>query len=1119
MKRWSYILTGILVMLFGSCIEDIGEGEDIFRGSLHVDLDVKGLTATTATRAVIPAEEGEDEIGSLYLLFFDSDATQNGRFIDYVKVNDVTGMSVDFSLAGTELTANAPYNILAVANIFDNVYVSDNSNTVQIDSWLRRWTGKRQRQVMLEATALVEGTTDEINAISPNRLLMSASISKLEGESNISLVLTRNVARLDVYNTQKDSYDLVSASIWNAYPTASIWDGVVADYSKEIARLGRFYGVDNRANSISDNGEAMLDDIVGGLYVFPNQVTNPEQNDKLTTCLIVGLMDHIDGTTSYYRVNIHPDDSPQMLVRNTVYRLTITGVISKGYDTEEMAYNGRGDNLLYQVNLWNMDDNGLIVQDENSILSLPTKTINIGRTGGEFDYSVFINSKLPNPMPLSISSQIYEPDDSGIVTSINGNIIHVKATPIAPDQVERRGIVMLSYAGLHAAINIVQSSDAEAYLKVTLPDGGIPTFPAVANISSGLITVNASGTWSAEVYMDGFSFAEGKLVSKIHSTDVAYVNDNKFRIYTNTTNSGEGIRQGFAVVTLDSDPENYSSVVQVAQKPASVIKMSPEQAVVNFNIDGSLFVPLPPATNVNTFNVRPNLVTGEDGQTEYVPDWEVTIVQGSVYDDKAMFKVTQQYDANVLDNNILTVNTVGPNYTGHRATVKVRISLKDDPSTFTEITLQQRSFQWNVPASQTVLGKGGVTPELKIDIPAEVTGLHYTVAIESFEPMSIYGDGANQQFAYLIDGDDPDATPYSGLSPNDISIGFKVGFPTLPMALIDAEPKVTIAVTLIEMGETKTFTVSQSKFVPRAVNALDVGVNAHGNLATGGNNPNFRPTAWDGTYQENLAQFLMNNNYFSPTGTVKTNGDPAIAKWETEAGFTTVWQVVKNNLTFVNYTRPGVNAFANNTIWDWLHSDSGFTLINSESVLDQGVLDYSSDCIPGQLGLQGGGGYMSVGSVSNWNVDGGFMINPDDSNPIIDYLVHSGPFGEVEGWQNLRIGNSGVNGYTVVSSIEPALGKGAVPIVQMVSNDPNCAQGQLITEMLIDPSLNLMIKNDSEFFYDDPTYFNDPSERPRLIFTLNLIAFMVNTAQYGSIFTNQFWDNPNNVRNMPQPQP
>ncbi len=39
------------------------------------------------------------------------------------------------------------------------------------------------------------------------------------------------------------------------------------------------------------------------------------------------------------------------------------------------------------------------------------------------------------------------------------------------------------------------------------------------------------------------------------------------------------------------------------------------------------------------------------------------------------------------------------------------------------------------------------------------------------------------------------------------------------------------------------------------------------------------------------------------------------------------------------------------------------------------------------------------------------------------------------------------------------------------------------------------------------------------IFRKNFLAFCIMTAQYGSLFTNQFWDAPYDVKTMPQPQP
>lgn len=1088
-------MAGLSIILSSSCMKDDKVKDASADNKLHVKLEVSGYS-TPATRAMVDAEEGEINISSLYLLFFDQ---SSGAFVDYIKVDGVTTMMFDVDLAeypNIDIN-NHYYNILAMANTDGNNYTFYGNRDMDMDAWVETvvMSGKTQKQAMEEAIASVtEGDT-----IAPDGLLMSGVFVKPDQSNNLSLLLTRNVVRLDVINQMSSSYDLVTASIWNAYPQTSVWGGTAMDFSASTPRIERFYGLDNSENTVMQGEDELLGDINGGLYVFENQVVAPDMNDKLTTCLILGLRNRSDGTLSYYRANMNTEGSPQVLLKNNVYRLRITGISGDGYATEEIAYNGRGTNLEYTVNAWNMDDNGLITQDENSLISLPTKTIKIGRDGGDFDYSIFITSKLPNPAPLSIMSQMYEPADNGIVATINGNIIHVQATELAPEQTERRGIAILSYAGLQTSINIIQSGEVETFLTVTLPEGGIPVFQPFANLSSGLITVEASGPWSAKIYMDGFSFIEGRSVTEIRSTDVAYVNDDQFRIYTNTANPETSLRQAFVVVSLDSDPENYSSVIRVAQKPTGAIRVTPEQNSVTFTGTGGLLTPVPPATNDKRFIVLPNLETNPDTGTEYVPQWDAEIIQSGSFDDSAMFTITSKnWDTDIVNNNIIEVDAVGMNLSGRPFTATLRIFLSNNTDVFTEIAIRQEVIAWDIPANpRTIPAAGGTTDELRITVPEGLEGLHYTVQVQGLRPASLEG-----HFAYVIDTGDGDPGMYSGLQPNDVTKSFRVGYPKLIWPNVGVDPIATIAVTLVETGETKTFTVRQSAVTQRMVNILDVGAYSWGNFSSDNQNSTWTAT-WYGSYQTQLVDNLNPGNAagranFGPDGIVKTVADLRLSSMHSASAGNAVWPAVVDDVTFINYTRPNMLPGSDSEIWNWMRSSAeGFALINTEGSAVEGENDFRYQ-IPGRLGITGGGGAPLLD----------FGINPVVGNKIIDYLL-DGPFGKVVD-RSITLSNSGVRGYIDASSVE-ALGNGAVSVLQAPGTGD--FSGRLLTGLMIDPSRNVIVKTDSEMFGRANVNSGD-----RNIFMRNLLGYMVNTAQYGSYFSDYFWDSPRILISTPQPQ-
>jgi len=654
---------------------------------MRLTINIEGIDANLSTRAVVAPEQYEDKITSLYLLFFTPNLYKEGRFIDYVEVDvpenaRMNNIIVDIDVTDKPLLdAATAYNILAITNIDDSRYLGEND----LEMWLDRWSGRTEGQVMAEAFALVMENT----AIEPETLLMNGRIEKAAEQTQIDLVLTRNVARFDVLKREsvRDDYDLVSVSIWNAYPLSSVWGDGTMDYTVNAERIRRYYGISND-NVLTDGKMA---DVRGGLYAFENRVVDPKRNDRQTTCLIVGLRAR-DGSEkiTYYRANIHSPESQQILRRNSAYRITITNVNWPGADTEDLAYTGQGNTLEYTMNEWLYDPNGLIVQDSYSVLAIPAKTIRIGQDGGEFSYSIFISNKTGTNPALRIKSQVY--DAEGITASLNGNILTIKATPIRNEDAEdeRRGVVTLQYAGLENSINIIQTRGVnEDYLNVYLPDGGIPQFSAFAGGASGLIRVEASGPWTAKLYMDGFSFNSAlppaAAVKEMKSTD-PYVMDGRFRIYAYSENDTILIRRAFAVITLDSD-DKFTSVIQISQDAGLGIRYNPLITPLVFNGVGRLKSDT--EKDSQTFNVYANEVNDSPGDFE---NWFHKIIptESGFVTDASKFIVLDYNNIppqGMLGENFIQVKAEGTNTSGRNYNAILRLYQTDDGTETGTMTL------------------------------------------------------------------------------------------------------------------------------------------------------------------------------------------------------------------------------------------------------------------------------------------------------------------------------------------------------------------------------------------------------------------------------------------------
>lgn len=589
---YTFALSAIaLVITAAACTHDRTE-EVASSGALTFAFGINSLNAESVTRAAISPEQGETDVQSLHLFFFQSTSDQSGTLVETVSPSGTLTMETTYMLeATTTITASDAYQVFGVANI--EAYVDDPQ------AWVEQWSGVTEEYFRDNATLNLTGRSDETDystsAIQSTTLLMTGELYKAAGIRSIQLMLTRKVARLDVVNSINTTYDLISTSIWNAYMHASVTDDVAFDYSYSNAddRTGRFYGVKTAA-STGSNSVVTYNNLLGQLYTFKNISSAPTSNDKITTTLIIGMRQRTSeteegtGEVRYYRVNVNVQSSGQMLKDNHVYRTTIVGVTGQGYSTESEAYEASSNELLYVVNSWDLDDNGMIVSDQHSILALPVKTVQIGAAGGEYSYTVTTYSTLSSPATLRIKSQFFEPSGK-ITATLSGGALVINASQLGTGETLRSGVITLSYAGLETSLNIYQAASVDTYFEVTLDEGWTDTLSPTANAMSEYVYVNASGAWSAQLYGDeGFAFKNslGDYVTRISSDEFPL---SRFHIYTSSANeNATTLRKGFALITLDDDPANYVAVVSIYQSPKGDISILPAATAVEFDGNGDL---------------------------------------------------------------------------------------------------------------------------------------------------------------------------------------------------------------------------------------------------------------------------------------------------------------------------------------------------------------------------------------------------------------------------------------------------------------------------------------------------------------------------------------------------
>jgi hypothetical protein len=726
MKKLLFLMAGISAMLLGSCSQEWGGGKNPTHdgNALALTVNVKETGSSATTR--VAASPEEKTIASLYLLFFEPEANGEGRFVDYIEVTDIkaTGEEHSINMTGTQLNLTEAYDILAIANI-KGPAGAHYLNNMSIEAWMQQWADKTRQQVIETARAWTTNAP-----IDPEALLMSGSTKKEANKFKVDLTLVRNQIRFDVINKIKD-HEMVFVGIYNAYQTAKIWnDGSsrgALDYSDSQSRIESYYNYSgNQLESRFDPKPLGSEEIHGHLYVFENQVAQPTPNDKLTTCLIVGL-EAPSGDITYYRINIAPEKSPQMLYSNHAYILTINSVVEPGNGSPiEALDNPENPKLNYVINQWDVADAHISQQDGSSMLSAPYKLVNLdlftGHIAGRaergldprsFDITTVSSKPASEITPLAIIGEPTfhlngsETPYDGIKVALRGNTLVFTDVRVAPDEPvagslqsgdKITGSITLGYAGLRITIQVAQTDLVRDFINIYLPESGIPRFAPFAGIESGVIRVEASGPWSAKILSEngGFGFAhDGSL--NITSRPVS---DHEFSVKTMSNNpDNRKAREAFVVVTLDKDPWNYSKMVRLTQQQKAEIAITPNQTVTfDGTFDGtSGNLASIPNNTIDTFTVLPGNIgePGSETQNEWTycieaPDpnnadvWVTTYIEEGVGNipegvqnaSLNWFKVTANHDTAIEGVNNFTVDVLGKNTTGANRRSRVVAYLK-----------------------------------------------------------------------------------------------------------------------------------------------------------------------------------------------------------------------------------------------------------------------------------------------------------------------------------------------------------------------------------------------------------------------------------------------------------
>jgi hypothetical protein len=982
------------------------------------------LRVAAPTRSSIALDAGEDQINSLYLLFFEDSNNGSGSFLGYYEVptRDADGNLLDPPLSSKEqvrvkfsdievvedpadpddtFAPDGDYSLLLVANVEEFIGGGD------IYAWISAMQGKTESGVLNTAFLKVSGTDDETDnshAIQSTNLPMNARVRRAAHQASVSVELRRSVFRVSVVNQVTTGHELVSASLWNVYPESPAWENVMNLF--ERAHLKRFYGVPATGNAVTS-----------GLYAFENLTVDNAKNDEQTTCLLLGFRK--DGVTSYYRANLNVVAGlGQQLTRNGAYRVNVKNINGPGEPCELDAYTANNFQLELTANEWNVDEQGSLLTDGDNVLAVPTREVIFTPAAESRAYSVYTRG----PGTLELSKSILP---AGITASLDGHTLTLSVTATSE---AREGYIELLLGTLKAVVNIQQRADSDHYLE--LSRYSLPVFPGNGVYQmEGSVRVSSSGPWSARIYGEGFTFQyRGPTLAKTEL--LHFVSGQAFSITSMDSNPGTEPRYAFVSVFLDDEPGTYQ-VLLVSQAPPSGFTFAPPISAserVDFDAAGTRLL------GRERYEVR---VSG-------TLEWQAVSSNSSFQVRYYNAAGEEQPNAtSVAGSGYFDVIPSGVNTTTSPRVGSVKVFLSSVPGVEESIALAQGVFTLTLGTAADVPATGG-TRELPVTLVPSWPGATWNATVTTT---------TDNHKAYLVD-------PGVFLASGSVGAPVSLTFAKLPVEYIRETPEATVTVVLAGTTVSHAVTVRQS---PAPLRPLIIQSNSNSGYGSLANNPSHV------NYFNAFHSAIRSASSFGPSGTVVTAG-----------GFTfTVGGMVASNVTIYNANVSDIEASERQAVKNWMNANAAnFLVVSNDNVNTpssrEALLKLFSSAYATDHPAEG------VRTVAPRPAAGA-------ARRVWDYIFN-GPFGAVSTGTTFRS-----DGYIRALAGYPAT---TVPLL-VGTGGPNVA---------IDPTLRVLYIGDVDLFgtVGNRNLFPVGSDKWKLL--NNLIAFMVNAAQYGDFFLSEFRD-------------
>ena len=365
-----FLLLGTI--FWGCVVEDISGGDLAGKTTLNFTISDGSVKTKSSTEAT----PNEREINYLGILFYDYTTKElKGGAVATISLNDGSSNGIATFQLPEDVRLNAGnYRMLVFTNAALAIHTVSGKGIDALRSFISNESLTSSYDNVFETLYLP--SNDRIKAPLP---FFGETVFVSDGSSgssqSINVTLKRITTKFSLTNkVSKSTLDIKGVKVTNYRSRGLVFADAVEPNSVIM------HGTVTGHVSTEDAGYT-LPKIEGGfqvanegLYAFPNIAPYAVLGDKETTALLLKAS-YNGNIDSYYRVNIAVNSGlGQLLQRNMLYNIIISGVTGNGSPTEEDAMESKKDLLEYETHDWEDEDEGIVVDDKGNFLIVSPRT-------------------------------------------------------------------------------------------------------------------------------------------------------------------------------------------------------------------------------------------------------------------------------------------------------------------------------------------------------------------------------------------------------------------------------------------------------------------------------------------------------------------------------------------------------------------------------------------------------------------------------------------------------------------------------------------------------------------------------------------------------------------------